>query len=259
MGVNPIGKGPLTANYTIDGEKPQTSSVPTPSQNASLNFQTFFLSDTLNMGKHTIIIEVLETGVDRNYTFNQFQVTTPANGTDKGMNMSTNGSGGTSGSGSGSGGGGGNGSGGQSEGGSNNEGSNGDGSKGGDSPPGSSGETTVNPNTVAIVGGILGSVIFLILVIFSIFLFWRRRRFARISNGGQNRLPPMMYYAQPMPDGAPSGKLITENSYSYLCCWFYRARGIRGWTRLVRRHRLEIYISSPQAGCRWVAAVMGIN
>lgn len=57
-------------------------------------------------------------------------------------------------------------------------------------------------HTAAIVGGVLGAVIFLLFCLLGAFYFWRRRRLAQMSSNGQNRLPPMIYYARPISDGS---------------------------------------------------------
>lgn len=89
IGAVRLGQGPLMANYTIDNLNSQTHSAPILSQNTSLDFQTLFSSDILDAGKYTIVIEVLGTGVDCNYIFQNFQVTVPANSTDSSMDGSS--------------------------------------------------------------------------------------------------------------------------------------------------------------------------
>lgn len=155
-----------------------------------------------------------------NYTFQQFQVAASANGTGKSTSMNRNGEI----------------SGRRDVGGNKDGNNNGDGS----SSHHSKHNSNQDPNTAAIVGGILGSVIFLILAFFGVFLFWRRRRrLARISNVGQNRSPPMMYYAQSIPDGSPRGRLIITLVLSVILTidnfFSFRTRTIHGWTRLIYR------------------------
>ena len=72
-----------------------------------------------------------------------------------------------------------------------------------------------NSNTAAIVGGVLGSVIFIFLVFLVAFYFWRRRRLTQIAKSGERRLPPMMYYARPLSDGSQGGKLYSFKDM----CW----------------------------------------
>lgn len=166
IGVIPAGQGSLKANYTIDYGEPRTRWEPTLTQNQSLPNQMLFLSEILDMGEHNLTVDILETGGDRNFTFQMFNVAMPTIGMNKSMDNKM------------------------------------EKGVGGDKDSGNQGS-----NTAAIIGGILGSIIFLILAFFCVFFFWRRRRLARISNVGQNRLPPMMYYAQSIPDGSPRGKL----------------------------------------------------
>lgn len=150
-GVIPVGKGPLMANYTIDNEEPRTRSVPALLQNTYLEFQTLFSSGLLDMGEHTITIDILSTGVGRNYTFQKFAVMAVANGT------SMSGSGDTSGlrNGGGSGDGNGTGESGGSDGGSTNK------------------DKSINDLKTAVI--VLGSSILLILVLFGAFFVWRKK------------------------------------------------------------------------------------
>ncbi|EJC99243.1 uncharacterized protein FOMMEDRAFT_136591 [Fomitiporia mediterranea MF3/22] len=162
-GIIPTGQGQLVANYSIDDGPPSTSQLSVISQSTPLLFQQFFMSPNLTLDNHTITITVLQTGFDRNYTFEMFTVwpdtmddstsdkSTQQGASDNGSQQDTDGTG-------------------------------------------------RGKNTAAIVGGVLGTVIFLSLCLLGVFYFWKRRRLAKMSSDGQQRLPPMMYYTRPLSE-----------------------------------------------------------
>ena len=55
--------------------------------------------------------------------------------------------------------------------------------------------------TAAIVGGVLGSVIFFLLAILLAFYLWRNRLMAQMSKRGPERSVPTMRYARPVSNG----------------------------------------------------------
>ncbi|EJC99242.1 uncharacterized protein FOMMEDRAFT_160839 [Fomitiporia mediterranea MF3/22] len=74
MGITPTGQGSLTANYSIDGGQPSMASMPIITQSSPLFFQQVFLSPNTTLGNHNITITVLETGTDRNFSFQSLTV-----------------------------------------------------------------------------------------------------------------------------------------------------------------------------------------
>ena len=149
----PVGEGNLSANYIVDGGESRTRRLPTLLQDQPLFNQMLFVSPPLDLDNHTLHIDVLETGIDRNYTLQHFIIQTSGNKDD------------------------------------------GDKDHGGGH----------RENTAAIVGGVLGTIIFLLLAFLVAFYCWRRRRVAQMEKSGQQRLPPMMYYARPLSDGSQGG------------------------------------------------------
>ncbi|KAL5522988.1 hypothetical protein ACEPAF_1255 [Sanghuangporus sanghuang] len=149
-GTIPAGDAPLAANYIFDNGQTFMASVPAASQDVI--HQTLFASPILQDGPHNLTVQVVQTGLGRNYTFQNFKVlTSGGNGTSTNSNE---------------------------------------------------GQSNSSQNTAAIVGGILGAIIFSLLAVLLSFCFWKKKRaFAIFSSDGRH-LPPTMYYARPLSDGS---------------------------------------------------------
>ena len=158
-GTIPAGDGALSANYIIDDGTPVTKVVNAISQSSDLLHQTLFVSTFLDLGPHNLTVQVVETGSGRNYTFQQFNVSTT------GSAQSANAS---------------------------------------DSDTSAKQEASVgspnNSNAAAIVGGVLGSIIILLVILY----LWKRSRSAKVSHTDE-RAVPRMYYARTISDGSLKG------------------------------------------------------
>ncbi|KAL5522752.1 hypothetical protein ACEPAG_8770 [Sanghuangporus baumii] len=56
-------------------------------------------------------------------------------------------------------------------------------------------------NTAAIVGGVLGAIIFTVLSVLVSFCIWKKKRTSATKSSDERRLPPAIYYAGPLSDG----------------------------------------------------------
>ena len=73
----PPGEGTISANYGIDGREPVTRTVPGLSQDIPVYFQMLYTSPILRNTNHNLTVQMVETGGGRNYSFQQFKVSTP--------------------------------------------------------------------------------------------------------------------------------------------------------------------------------------
>ncbi|KAL5481069.1 hypothetical protein ACEPAI_10010 [Sanghuangporus weigelae] len=154
-GTFPAGEAPLAANYIVDNG--QTFMAPVPSASQDVIHQTLFASPILQDGPHNLTVQVFQTGLGRNYTFQNFRVLTSSGG-----------------------------------------------GASADSNPISTapkGQPNDSQNTAAIVGGILGAIIFSLLAVLLSFCFWKKKRASAIISSDERRLPPAMYYGRPLSDG----------------------------------------------------------
>ena len=74
-GRTPAGDAPLAATYIIDNGPGSTRQVPTTAQDTNIT-TGFFQSSLLSDGPHNLTVHVDQSGGGRNYTFQQFNVTT---------------------------------------------------------------------------------------------------------------------------------------------------------------------------------------
>lgn len=72
IGVFPVGTGNISALYTIDNQSPQLRSI--PQIEGSKTDKDFFKSELLDSGEHSITIDIISTGIDRSYTFQEFHM-----------------------------------------------------------------------------------------------------------------------------------------------------------------------------------------
>ncbi|KAL5498971.1 hypothetical protein ACEPAH_1489 [Sanghuangporus vaninii] len=155
-GTIPAGDAPLSANYRFDNG--QTSMISIPAASQEVIHQTLFASPILQDGPHSLTVQVVQTGLGRNYTFQNFQVLT-SGGSDTSTNSNT-------------------------------------------VSTGDEGHSSSSQNTAAIVGGILGTIIFSLLAVLLSFCFWKKKRASATIGSDGRRLPPAMYYARPSSDGS---------------------------------------------------------
>ncbi|PAV15371.1 hypothetical protein PNOK_0913400 [Pyrrhoderma noxium] len=72
LGVLPVGTGNISALYTVDNQNKQLRSI--PQVESSKTDKVFFDSGLLDSGDHSINIDIMSTGIDRNYTFREFHI-----------------------------------------------------------------------------------------------------------------------------------------------------------------------------------------
>ena len=72
LGVLPVGTGNISALYTVDNQNEQLISI--PQVESSKTDKVFFDSGLLDSGDHSINIDIMSTGIDRNYTFREFHI-----------------------------------------------------------------------------------------------------------------------------------------------------------------------------------------
>ncbi|KAL5522987.1 hypothetical protein ACEPAF_1254 [Sanghuangporus sanghuang] len=89
-GTIPAGDAPLAANYIFDNGQTFMASVPAASQDVI--HQTLFASPILQDGPHNLTVQVVQTGLGRNYTFQNFMVLTSNGGSVSASSISLPGS-----------------------------------------------------------------------------------------------------------------------------------------------------------------------
>ena len=155
-GTIPAGGAPLAANYVLDGVQTLSGSIPAASQDEI--HQTLFRSPVLEDGFHNLTVQVIQTGQGRNYTFQQFNVSnTPASDTSSGPSHSI----------------------------TDVNGSSTPGPQGGSPSPdpqdGSTGETR-KAASAAIVGGVLGVIIFLLVAALAVVFIRKNAAIRRLRS-----------------------------------------------------------------------------
>ena len=233
-GTIPAGDAPLMANYVLDGVQTLPGSIPATSQDTI--HQTLFRSPVLEDGFHNLTVQVIQTGQGRNYTFQQFNVSsTPASDASSGPSVGIpdvdggpppgqqNGSsppGPQNGSSppdpqSGS--------------------SSTDSQSGSSSPDPQSGSSSPDPQdastgetrkaaSAVIVGGVLGAIIFVLLLVLLLLCFWKRKRASATRRFVEQSLPAPVYFARPISDGSEKGVPLSLHPFCSigLRAWFQR-------------------------------------